>query len=203
MEKDQKVNSPATMGELFESISARDLGEVLPLTEFISILPRLKYPLVIVGPSGIGKTWLGNQVAGVMARRSYIDVDTLGFVNDNEEWEINVDKVPDADIYSGWGIGMRAIGAKAETIVFPVPFWTDFTAVNKAKFVEGRQKRLSPGLLSYFEMHSKLTQEQYFKYILSKLAIVKRDLKENQKLFVVSKPKFVDDQNPKVKGWFA
>jgi hypothetical protein len=181
-------------------MSEREFLGSLSLPKREKSSPSKDKPMIIVGPSGVGKTWLANQVAGI-TKEIMFDLDTVGFVNKNDEWEIKLDRVPDAAIYAGWGIGAKHVAAKCAWVVLPIPKFETFSTISKAKLRDGKEKGISDVVLDYVKMHYAMSKSEYFKYMESKAMLIIRDLKPNQHLTLVHKD-WVPDELSKLKGWF-
>jgi ABC-type dipeptide/oligopeptide/nickel transport system ATPase component len=165
------------------------------------IVKALTYPVLILGPSGTGKSWLAGQVASLDPKKTICDLDQFGYFDKNNQWTIKTEKIPQADVYAGWGVGVKQfLYTDAKTLILPIPTHDSFIAMNKAKLRDGKKKGISPLSMTYYEMHIAMNPNVYIQYMTDKFEHAL--LRASHTTIFVLTPEITGDTT-KLKGWYV
>jgi len=168
-----------------------------------SVRELLEYPMLVTGEIGFGKTWLAHQIVALDGKRKLQDLDSTGSFNRDGKWQIDAKSVRTAEVYSGWGIGIREqIYPRVKTIVVPVPSYGFWKSIMNAKLMDGKAKNLSVNVMARVADLASYSESMYVDLVIGKLKLFGRDLRKDQVLIIV----LADGSNvdtDKLKGWYA
>lgn len=139
---------------------------------------RVLTDILVTGPSGLGKSWLGARLREALTTR-FIELDSIGFKDDKDHWVCDITKLTtlllaqERVVVVGSCDNLNEVFTlmDPELLIIPIPPFTLFKHIQSLKAEEGALKGVPPQWVSGWLSASRMSMGEYIKWVAGKVGL--------------------------------